>query len=248
MSNGFTKEEVMRDMRMQSAQELDTALQALAHAEIYLKDWRKEPEEYDIVEARGKQLFGDMAKLLKNKNGDELELSRRIAFLVQDSSNQMGDRAYAFNFSFGKKSGEVAEALATRLGVDLTAPPPAASSEPGADLEIDIDEDESEGTSYKPLIELLDDPARREEVTEELIAVCENIRSAEKDEKRGQASLKAARDANTKLLEIDIAIADPSTYGAISAQLDSVIKCATKLKEEVANATSKSKTSTTSEK
>ena len=60
-----------------------------------------------------------MARLLKNKSGDELKLSRRIAFLVQDKSRQMGDRAYAFNFSFGKKSNEVAEALATRLGAIL---------------------------------------------------------------------------------------------------------------------------------
>ena len=166
MSNGFTKDEVMRDMRKQSSAEVDAALQALTHAEIYLKDWRKEPEEYDLVE-KGKQLFGDMARLLKNKSGDELELSRRIAFLVQDKSRQMGDRAYAFNFSFGKKSNEVAEALATRLGVDLIAPPPA-SEESGPDLEIDIENDETEGTSYKPLIDFLDDATKRDEVTEEL--------------------------------------------------------------------------------
>jgi hypothetical protein len=48
------------------------------------------------------------------------------------------------------------------------------------------------------------------------------------------------KDANTRLLEIDIATADPSTYSAINAQLDSVIARATKLKEEVANASSTS--------
>jgi hypothetical protein len=238
MSNGFTKDEVMRDMRKETPQEIDSALQALAHAEIYLKDWLKQPEEYDVVEG-AKQLFGDMARLLKNKSGEELELSRRLGFLVQDSSKKMGDRAYAFNFSFGKKSAEVAEALAVRLGVDLTAAPVDANQS-ATELDIDI-EDETEGASYKPLIDLLDDAARREEVSEELIQVCESIRSAEQDEKRGQAALKAAKDANTRLLELDVATADPSTYSGINAQLDSVITRATKLKEDVANAISKAK-------
>ncbi len=245
MANGFTKEEIMRDMRMQSAQELDMALQALTHAEIYLKEWRKEPEEYDAVES-AKQLFGDMARLLKNKSGEELELSRRLAFLVQDSSKRMGDRAYAFNFSFGKKSGEVAEALAARLDIDLTVPTASEGDDDGA-LDIDLEE-ESDGTSFKPLIDALDDSTRRDEIADELIEVCESIRSAEQDQKRGQAALKAVRDANTKLLEVDIAIADPTTYSAISAQLDSVIARATKLKEEVSAASAKPKTPTPAEK
>ena len=238
MANGFTKEEIMRDMRMQTAQELDMALQALTHAEIYLKEWRKEPEEYDAVEG-AKQLFGDMARLLKNKSGEELELSRRLAFLVQDSSKRMGDRAYAFNFSFGKKSAEVAEVLAARLDIDLTAPI-ASNGDGDAALDIEL-EDETDGTSYKPLIDALDDSTRRDEIADELIAVCESIRSAEQDQKRGQAALKAVRDANTKLLEVDVAIADPTTYSAITAQLDSVIARATKLKEEVSAASAKPK-------
>jgi hypothetical protein len=244
MANGFTKDEIMRDMRMQSAHELDMALQALTHAEIYLKEWRKEPEEYDVVEG-AKQLFGDMARLLKNKSGDELELSRRLAFLVEDSSKRMGDRAYAFNFSFGKKSAEVADALAARLDVDLT-PATAIKGEGDGTLDVDL-EDETEGTSYKSLIDILDDSTRRDEIAEELVAVCESIRSAEQDQKRGQAALKAVRDANTKLLEIDIAIADSTTFSAISAQLDSIIARASKLKQEISAASTKPKASATNE-
>jgi hypothetical protein len=238
MLSNFTRDEIARDMRKQS-RDVDIALQALSHAEIYLKDWRRQPQEYDLVDG-AVQMFGDMAKLLKDKTGDELEISRRIAFVIQDNSKQLGTRAYAFNFSFGKKSEEVAEALASRLGVDLTAPPPNGDQS-AQELDIDID-DETEGSSYKPLIDLLDDPARRADATDELIEICESIRSAEQDEKRGQAALKATKDANTKLLEVDIATADPATYGGIAAQLDSVITRATKLKEDVANASAKTKT------
>lgn len=233
MASGFTDDEIARDMRKTTA-EVAAALSALLHAEIYLKDWRRQPEEYDLVEG-AEQHFGDMARLLKNKTGEELEVSRRVAYVIQDNSKQLRDRAYAFNFSFGKKSSEVAEALAVRLGIDLTSPPADGNGSGSGELEIEI-EDETEGATYKPLIEVLDDPSRREEIANELISVCESIKSAEQDEKRGQAALKAIKDANTKLLEVDISTAEPGTYGAMNAQLDSVITRATKLKEQLANA------------
>ena len=146
--SGLTKDEITRDMR-KNWREVQSALQALGHAEIYLTDWRGQPQDYELVE-RGKQLFGDMARDLENKVGEHLELSRKIAFLIQDNSGNLGTRAYAFNFSFGKKAPDVAEALAGRLGIDLTQPPPAVQK-PADQLEIEID-DESEGASYKPLM------------------------------------------------------------------------------------------------
>lgn len=230
MQSGFTRDEIARDMR-KSSKEVDSALQALSHAEIYLKDWKRTPEDYALVESDAKQIFGDMAKQLKDKTGEDLELSRRIAFTIQDNSKKLGNRAYAFNFSFGKKSADVAEALAARMNVDMTAPQ-TGDAQPDDGLDIDLGDD-TEATSYKPLIDLFDDVARRDEVASELIAVCESISSADQDEKRGQAALKAVRDANTKLFEIDISTADPSTHAAIAAQLDSVIARAQKLKNEL---------------
>jgi hypothetical protein len=150
---------------------------------------------------------------------------------------------YGFNFSFGKKSSDVAESLATRLSIDLISPP---LTTPTSDetLEIEI-EDEGEGVTYKPLIDAFDDPARREEITEELLSVIESIKAAEQDEKRGQAALKAIRDANTKLMETDIATADADTYAGMMAQLESVIKRALALKQELEVLGVKSKSPTT---
>ena len=239
--SGFTWEEITRDMRKE-LREVLAMLQALGHAEVYLKDWRGQPEDYELVE-RGRQLFGDMARDLKEKVGEHLELSRRIGFLIQDNSRSLGTRAYAFNFSFGKKAPDVAEALAGRLGVDLTQPMPAPGEQVGQ-LEIDID-DESEGSSYKPLIDVMDDQSRREEVTQEFMAVCDSIRASEQDQKRGQAALKAVKDANTKLLEVDFSSADPDTYSAIEAQLDSVLLTAQKLKAEITRMSAGGRTSTT---
>lgn len=241
MQSGFTREEITRDMR-KDIREVLAMLQALGHAEVYLKDWKGQPEDYELVE-RGKQLFGDMARDLKDKVGEHLEVSRRIGFLIQDNSSSLGTRAYAFNFSFGKKAPDVAEALAGRLGIDLTQPPPTPGAQIGP-LDIDID-DESEGSSYKPLIDAMDDQSRRDEVTQELIAVCESIRASEQDQKRGQAALKAVKDANTKLLEVDFSSADPDTYAAIEAQLDSVLLTAQKLKAEITRMSAGGRTSAT---
>lgn len=228
INSNFSREEIASDMR-KNPKEIDVVLQALQHAQIYLKDWKQQPEQYDLVEKGAQQLFMDMAKLLKDKTGPELEVSRRIAFVVQDNSKKMGTRAYDFNFSFGKKSSEVAEALAGRLGVDL-ADDRQDDSTDGLDIVID---DEPEGTSYQPLIEVLDDPSRRDEVAEELLSVCESIKSAEQDEKRGQAALKAMKDANTRLTEVDLSNADANTYKPMLAQLESIITRATKLKEMI---------------
>lgn len=240
MQSGFTREEITRDMR-KDMREVMAMLQALGHAEVYLKDWKGQPEDYELVE-RGKQLFGDMARDLKDKVGEHLEVSRRIGFLIQDNSSSLGTRAYAFNFSFGKKAPDVAEALAGRLGIDLNQPPPTPG-ESDEQLEIDID-DESEDSSYKPLIDVMDDQSRREEVTQELIAVCESMRASEQDQKRGQAALKAVKDANTKLLEVDFSSADSDTYAPIEAQLDSVLLTAQKLKVEIARMSAGGRTST----
>ena len=181
---------------------------------------------------------------LKDKVGEHLEVSRRIGFLIQDNSSSLGTRAYAFNFSFGKRAPDVAEALAGRLGIDLTQPPPTPGAQIGP-LDIDID-DETEGFSYNPLIDVMDDQSRRDEVTQELIAVCESIRASEQDQKRGQAALKAVKDANTKLLEVDFSSADPDTYAAIEAQLDSVLLTAQKLKVEITRMSAGGRTSATS--
>lgn len=241
MQSGFTRDEITRDMR-KDMREVMAMLQALGHAEVYLKDWKGQPEDYELVE-RGQQLFGDMARDLKDKVGEHLEISRRIGFLIQDNSRSLGTRAYAFNFSFGKKAPDVAEALAGRLGIDLNQPAPTPSEADGQ-LFIDID-DESEGSSYKPLIDVMDDQSRREEVTQELIAVCESIRASEQDQKRGQAALKAVKDANTKLLEVDFSSADPDTFAAIEAQLDSVLLTAQKLKVEITRMSAGGRTSAT---
>ena len=228
LQSGFSRDEIARDMRKRSS-EVDAILQALSHAEIYLKDWRKQPEDYDLVEG-AQQLFSDMSKLLKDKTGEELEISRRVAFIILDNSKQLGNRVYSFNFSFGKRSSDVAEALATRLGIDLIAPP---ENQNGDVLDVDLDE-ENEGVTLQPLIDAFDDPLQREQLTEELIEVIESIKAAEQDEKRGQATLKAIRDANTKLVEADLSTADTETYPAIMAQLASVIKRATALEQQLA--------------
>ena len=90
----------------------------------------------------------------------------------------------------------------------------------------------------------MDDQSRREEVTQELIAVCESMRASEQDQKRGQAALKAVKDANTKLLEVEFASADPDTYAPIEAQLDRVLVTAQRLKVEIARMSAGGRTST----
>ena len=91
MASGFTPDQIAQDMRKTTG-EIAAALTALTHAEIYLKDWKRQPEDYDLVEG-AEQLFGDMAKLLKNKSGEELEISRRVAYSHPESLGSAEIRA-----------------------------------------------------------------------------------------------------------------------------------------------------------
>jgi hypothetical protein len=230
LQSGFTRDEIARDMRRKQPSEIDSILQALAHAEVYLKDWRRQPQDYDLVEGN-KQLFADMAKHLRDKTGEELEISRRFAFVLVDKSKQLKNRAYAFNFSFGKRSADVADLLATRAGIDLVSPPSNARFPEDA-LDVDFG-DETEGVTLQPLIDAFDDPEQRNQMSQQFIDVIESIKAADQDERRGQATLRAITDANTKLQEADLSTADTETYSAILAQIESVILRATILKQEL---------------
>lgn len=216
-------------LKKKRKKEVETAAQALTEAEIYLKDWLRTPGEYQRIED-SKQLFGDLAKALNGKEGELLEASRRIAWVLASNSKRLGTRAYDYNFSFGQRTEEVLTSLADRLGIDMTAP--EKESEEAGRLEIDLG-DEGEGTSVEPLIDAFDDSDRRSEVTQELIAVCDSIIEKDRLGEIGRQALIAVQAANGKLQEVDLSKAESGTYKAIEKQLEAVIQRAEKIKTDL---------------
>jgi hypothetical protein len=228
METGRKEEEIARLMRKKPG-DLRKALSALKFAEIYLRDWLKKPRDYRVVEA-GEQFFNDLVTRLRAKDGELLEANMRMAWILFDNRTSLGSRIYDFNRILGDKAAEVLTKLAERIEIDLT--PTQPSGDPSDPLDVDLGELEEEGSgAYAALISVLDDPEQREEIADQLRAVCQTIIDAGRTAKEGRSALGAVQDANTRLTEVDLTKADRKTYEGIDKQLEEIIRRATELKD-----------------
>lgn len=215
--SGRTMKELVAMMNKKKV-EIDDAINALTEADLYLSEWVNQPGNYEAIED-AKQLFFDMGENLGSKTGQEQEIGRRIAWLLADRRSTLKRRVYDFKPMFGKKSNEVAAKLAERFALE-TEDETDPDSDEGGDL-FDVDIGESRGT-LRPLISLLDDPTRRDEVAAELVDVCEGIIALERDRRDGQMPLSLIQQANGKLTEVDMTRASPGSLAAIEKQLSAV--------------------------
>lgn len=230
MIDSGKKPAYIADLMKKRKKDVERAAQALTEADIYLKEWLREPGEYQYVE-EAEQFFNDLAKALSGKQGNAIEASRRIAWTLVSHSKNLRRRVYDYNFSFDKRTDEVVSALADRLSIDLTT---QSNDDDSAvdDLDIDLEDDDAE-TSLDPLIEAFDDISQRQTVAQELINVCDTIMEQDRQGEIGRRALDAVQAANTKLQEVDLTKADANTYQPIETQLDSAIDRAIKLKEKL---------------
>ena len=228
MSAGRKEPEIARLMRKTPAN-IGKSLVALKYAEIYLRDWLKKPRDYQLVSA-GEQFFNDLGARLKNKEGELLEANMRMAWILFDNRLSLGSRIYDFNRVLGDKAADVLTKLAERVEIDLTS---SAKPVPAEALDVDLGEPESGSTTYGALIAALDDPDEREEIADQLRAVCQTIIDAGKTAKEGRSALAAVQDANTRLTEVDLSKADTKTYDGIDKQLDEILRRATELKTKL---------------
>jgi hypothetical protein len=207
--------------------EIKNSLAALNEAGLYLRDWAKKEGEYSrVVDAE--QLFKDLPARLEGKSPELLEASRVIAWNLFDRRADLKERLYAFNVAFGKRAADVLDRMATDLNVDLKV---MQDNGPSAD-DFDVDlEAPSEGEiSYKPVIDALKDPRRKEEATETLIDVCRNIVEAERGVKGGTAALRSLTQISSRIRDVDIGSSDPTTHAAIDKQLTDIITRASGLR------------------
>jgi hypothetical protein len=218
-------------MRREKA-DLKKAVQALSFADIYLKEWCKAPNDYARV-AAGQQFFYDLVGRIKDDQGPLREANMRIAWILFDNRKNLGTRVYDFKKILGNP--EVASRLSENIADDPEENEQTTASAPQeaqSELEIDFGEDKGSST-YDTLVNVLDDENRREEVLEELLSVCQFVIDSGKAKQKGQAALIAARDANTRLMELDLSEADPKTWPAIEKQLAAVTNRAAELTKKL---------------
>lgn len=215
--SGRSMKELMALMNKKKV-EIDDAINALTEADLYLTEWLGRGGDYEAIED-AKQLFFDIGDNVKGKSGEAQEVSRRIAWLLADRRGKLKRRVYDFKPMFGKKADEVAAKLAERFAVELDE---SALLDEGDEEDFAVDLFGNSGSTFRPLISLIDDETHRDEVSDQLVEVCEGIIDIERDKRGGQMPLNLIQAANGKLSEVDITRAVPSSLDAIGKQLDAI--------------------------
>lgn len=215
--SGRSMKELMALMNKKKV-EIDDAINALTEADLYLTEWLGRGGDYEAIED-AKQLFFDIGDNVKGKSGEAQEVSRRIAWLLADRRGKLKRRVYDFKPMFGKKADEVAAKLAERFAVELDE---SALLDEEDDEDFAVDLFGNTGPTFRPLISLIDDATRRDEVSDQLVEVCEGIIEIERDKRDGQMPLNLIQAANGKLSEVDITRASPASLDGIGKQLDAV--------------------------
>ena len=204
--------------------EIKNSLAALGEASVYLKDWAKAEGDYTRVRD-SEQFFKDLPGLVQGKEEGLADASRVIAWNLFENRDQLDERLYAFNIVFGKNAAEVMDRVAERLGI------PLSGDTIEDDGSFDVDVGGETATVYQPVFDALRDPAKKEEALDVLIEVSRGVLEHERGRKSGGAALKAIIMANTRLSEVDLGRAEPSSYGAMERQLEQIEKRVKELRD-----------------
>lgn len=226
---GRTTKEVA-DRLNRGDNDIKNAIQALAEADLYLRDWAGAPGEYSRVRDDAGQLFKDLPKLLAGKDQALQQGSRAIAWSLFDNRDKFGGRIYAFNAAIGKLAADVLDRVSDEFDISVKGMP-----EPGDDIEIDFSDEST--VDYTPLIELLQDETTKDEAVEALVDACQAAIDAQTGQNSTKAALKAITQAHSKLMSVDVSTAAPETRPGIIKQLDAIAALVLKLQKKMTAAT-----------
>lgn len=197
--------------------EIKNTIQALAEADIYLKEWVGTPGQYSKVRDEAEQLFKDIPKRLEEKDAGLQQASRVIAWTLFENRERLSGRIYDYNAAFGKLASDVMERVVDKLGVGTES----GDSSSDGDFPVDFGEEETV-LSYDAVIEQLRDPDTKNEVIDTLIEAVQNAIEVEKGQKSGQASLRAVSQAHAKLMAVDVSRAALDTHATMRKQLEAI--------------------------
>lgn len=226
--------------RFKKELDINIELNQLDLAEEYLAEYLHKPRAYEQV-ANSEQLFKDLEESLRrSKLGRESEEARRtVGFVLAKEAGNLPGRVYRFKPVFDKQFSRFAEIYAQREGISLRCKqqqtssdqqraPSSGTSDPLQKLS--TPEQSTPAIDYSEFTTKLKDLNNSKDVGRSITDIAEELRDEGKERSTGMAALKSAQMANTKLQEIDLEKADPSTLEAITAQLDTAIARAKSLK------------------
>lgn len=207
-----------------SDKEIRNTIQALAEADIYLKEWVSAPGQYSKVRDDAEQLFKDIPKRLEGKDAALQQASRVIAWSLLENRDRLTGRVYNYNAAFGKLATDVLDRVASELQVSTET----GVSEEGDDFAVDFGDEEAV-VSYDAIIDQLRDETTKSETVDVLIDAVQSAIEVEKGRSSEKASLKAVGQAHAKLMAVDITRAAQDTHAAMRRQLEGIEQLARNL-------------------
>ena len=230
----FQLERLVKMYRFKSNEDINRELQQLQLAEEYLDLYLKKPGEYELVE-QSEEIIRQLQAALENKTPDMAEMAKLVAFPLIKEARQLGSRAYEFRTAFGADLEEVLVRVAVEEEIDIEPPstmPPAADEEndddPLAGLAEEID------FRFLKVRPFLLDTGKSKDVAAQLVRISNAVRQEKREGGRKILALRNAEAANRILHEIDLNGADTQTFPQISAQLESCISQAEKVRQRIA--------------
>jgi len=209
-----------------SEKDIKNSIQALAEADLYLKEWAHAEGEYSRIKDDAEQFFKDLPKRLEGKDTQLESASRAIAWSLFENREKLDRRIYDFNPAFGKLASDVLDRFANNLGIAIDQ-----GEEDSEEEEFAIDIGTEEGSvSYEAVIETLQDK-ENDDVINALIEACQDALESEKGQRSGDAALKSISQAHSKLVSVDLSRAGANTYPSILKQLEGITILTAKLTE-----------------
>lgn len=206
---------VVAERQNLSVADVKNTIQALAEADLYLKDWIGDPGAYECLPEDTEQLFSDLPKLLKGKDSSLQTASRAIAWSLMENRDLLPGRLYNYNRAIGGLSEGVLGRMSEELDIPIKSKTEDSDDE-GFEFEL---ESENDIPDYTGIVEILKDDDSKDDAIAALIDACDSEIEKEKGKKSARAALNAVSQAHSKLASVDLSTAGSNTYAAMEKQL-----------------------------
>ncbi|MCI1006842.1 hypothetical protein [Herbaspirillum sp. C7C8] len=218
LADGVPIGRVRELMYLEEDDEVKSIISQLNEAELYLSEYKNEDGGYEQVDS-DKQIFIELEKSLKGKEGVQQETRRLIAHvIIGNNQNVLDGRVYNYRLAFGKHHDEVLDALTEKFNLEELD---AAADED--DLEIDID-DGSGRDVLAGFRALLKDTSRGPELAKVIAETLDDVIADKTEEKSAKRSLALAQKALNNLAKIDVSKTPSDVVSAVTAVLEQIEK------------------------
>lgn len=217
-------------MGLKDPSKVRTKLRMLTEINLYLNEWKKDEGGYKQV-LDVEQIINELTIRFARKEGTELEIARRIGWILLDQRGKDG-RVYNYKEVVGNLltdiSNKIQETFPNETSVDNAN---VDVENNGEEIELDISNEQI--SSEEGILEFLKSSNNDDQLQETIIELCDIVVEARKQQRNGQAAYRAINDANTKLLAVELASADRNTYEGIRNQLISISQRTDRLIQEL---------------